>query len=58
MRILAHSYRARHQSGFSAYMALQSALMRHYLRRGGTVQQWCSRMAPAFRDRYAGELLG
>jgi hypothetical protein len=58
MRILASSYRARHQTGFSAYMALQCALMQHYVRRGGTVQQWCSRMAPAFRDRYAGELLG
>jgi hypothetical protein len=58
MRILASSYRAKHPTGFSAYMALQSALLRHYLKRGGTVQHWCARIAPAFHSRYAGELLG
>jgi hypothetical protein len=57
MRILATSYRAKHASGFSAYMALQAALMQRYLRRGGTIQQWCARLAPAFRRRYAPELL-
>jgi hypothetical protein len=39
-------------------MALQAALLRHYLARGGTVQAWCSRLAPAFQQRYAGTLLG
>lgn len=57
MRMLASSYRAKHPTGFTAYMALQSALMRRYVRRGGSVQQWCARIAPAFHRRYAGELL-
>lgn len=55
--ILAREYRARHSTGFRAYMALQAALMRRYLRRGGTVQAWCARMAPAFQRRYGSELL-
>jgi hypothetical protein len=56
--ILASSYRAKYGSGFSAYMALQAALLRHYLARGGTVQVWCARLAPVFQQRYARELLG
>jgi len=55
--ILATQYRARHGSGFAAYMALQAALLRHYLARGGTVQGWCARLAPAFQQRYAPILL-
>ncbi|MGH7128382.1 MAG: hypothetical protein ACREIV_07420 [Planctomycetaceae bacterium] len=58
MKLLASSYRAKHQTGFAAYMALQAALMRHYVRRGGTVQHWCACMAPIFHERYAQELLG
>jgi hypothetical protein len=58
MKMLASSYRAKHATGFSAYMALQSALMCRYVRRGGTVQQWCARIAPAFHRRYASDLLG
>jgi hypothetical protein len=57
MRILATTYRAKHPTGFSAYVGLQAALMQRYLRRGGTIQQWCARLAPAFRQRYAPELL-
>jgi hypothetical protein len=55
--ILAEHYRARHGSGFAAYMALQTVLLRHYLARGGTVQGWCARLAPAFQQRYANLLL-
>ena len=55
--ILARSFRAKHGSGFAAYMALQAALMQHHLKRGGTVQQWCARLAPAFQRRYSAELL-
>lgn len=50
--ILATKFRAEHGSGFAAYMALQAALLRHFLARGGTVQVWCVRMAPAFQRRY------
>ena len=56
--ILASLFRAKHGSGFAAYMALQTALMRHHLNRGGSIQQWCARLAPAFQRRYASELLG
>lgn len=55
--ILAAQFRARHGSGFAAYMALQAVLLRHYLARGGTVQGWCVRLAPAFQERYAHLLL-
>ncbi len=55
--ILARSYQAKHATGFGAYMALQAALMRRYVRRGGTVQAWCTRMAPAFQRRYGRVLL-
>ncbi len=51
--ILALQFLARHESPFAAYMALQRTLMRHYLSRGGTEEAWCTRIAPAFRRRYA-----
>ena len=51
--ILAQQYLARHASPFAAYMALQRALLEHYLMQGGTTEAWCSRIAPAFRRRYA-----
>jgi hypothetical protein len=51
--ILAEHYRAKYGTGFAAYMALQAVLLRHHLARGGTVQGWCARLAPAFQQRYA-----
>lgn len=51
--MLADVYIARYGSGFEAYMALQSALLQRHLARGGTIQSWCERIAPAFRRRYA-----
>lgn len=50
--ILAEYYLARHETRFKAYMALQCALLRCYLSRGGTPERWCSEMAPRFRARY------
>jgi hypothetical protein len=38
-------------------MALQVALMRRHLARGGTIQSWCARLAPAFKRRYESHLL-
>ena len=51
--ILVQEYLARHGSPFAAYMALQRALLRQFLARGGTEEIWCTRIAPAFRRRYA-----
>jgi len=51
--VLAQHYLAQHASPFAAYMALQRALMRQYLLRGGTEEDWCRMIAPAFRRRYA-----
>ena len=51
--MLGELFLARHGSGFAAYMALQRALVRHWTVRGGTEQDWCERLAPLFRARYA-----
>jgi hypothetical protein len=55
--VLADAYLARHTSPFEAYMALQCALLARFIRRGGTSAEWCDRLAPAFRRRYAPILL-
>jgi hypothetical protein len=44
-------------SGFGAYIALQCALMRHHIARGGTAEDFCARLAPAFHRRFAPVLL-
>jgi hypothetical protein len=44
-------------SRFAAYAALQCALMRRHLARGGTAEDFCDRLAPAFHRRYAPMLL-
>ena len=44
-------------TGFAAYVALQCALMRRYLARGGTTEDFCLRLAPAFHRKYAPLLL-
>lgn len=50
--ILAQKYLARYDTPFAAYMALQRALLLHYLSRGGTEERWCQEIAPIFRRRY------
>ncbi|MGI9179156.1 MAG: hypothetical protein ACR2H9_01385 [Longimicrobiaceae bacterium] len=42
---------------YSAYIALQCALMRRYIARGGTAEEFCQRLAPAFHRRYGRLLL-
>jgi hypothetical protein len=42
---------------FDAYVALQCALMRRYVNRGGTTEEFCERLAPAYHRRYAPVLL-
>ncbi len=49
-------YRIAYPSGFAAYLALQRALMARYQARGGTAEDFCQRLAPVFRRRYAGLL--
>jgi len=56
--LLAHLFLARHSSALAAYNALQVRLLRRHLRRGGTVDGWCDRMAPAFRRRYGWMVTG
>jgi len=42
----------------AAYLALESALMRRFLARGGTVEEFCERLAPTYHRRYAPVILG
>ena len=42
---------------FEAYLALQCALMQRFVARGGTPEDFCLRLAPVFRRRYAPLLL-
>jgi len=42
-----------HPTGFGAYIALQCALMRRFRARGGTHEDFCNRLAPVFRRKYA-----
>ena len=42
---------------FGAYVALQCALMQRFIARGGTSEEFCLRLAPAFHRRYASVLL-
>ena len=44
-------------SRFAAYVALQCALMRCFLARGGTAEDFCIRLAPVYHRRYAPVLL-
>lgn len=49
-------FTARHGTGLRAYMALQRALMLHYVARGGTEAEFCERLAEAFYRRH-GQLI-
>lgn len=48
----------RADSPLAAYNALQIALMRRFVARGGSAELWCHRLAPAFRRRYGWMLEG
>lgn len=54
---LSRQFAARYPTGFAAYLALEVALMRHFVARGGTEEEFCVRLAPAFHRRYASLLL-
>jgi hypothetical protein len=42
---------------FAAYAGLQCALMKRFIARGGTAEEFCARLAPVFHRRYAPLLL-
>lgn len=42
---------------YAAYVALQVALMKRFIARGGSLEDFCARLAPAYHDRYAASLL-
>ena len=54
--MVADFYLARYDTRLKAYNALQMALMRCFLERGGSIDEWCTRYAAAFRRRYGGML--
>lgn len=51
-------YVAVQPTGYAAYLALQAALMRRHLARGGTLEDFCARLAPIFHRRFGPALLG
>jgi hypothetical protein len=51
-------FAARYPTGLAAYLALEVALMRRYVARGGTEEDFCRRLAPVFHRRYAALFLG
>ena len=38
------------------YLTLQLALMRRFIARGGTPEEFCRRIAPAFRRKYGARI--
>jgi hypothetical protein len=42
----------------AAYLALQCALMRRFLAKGGTAEEFCERLAPIYHQRYAPLIFG
>jgi hypothetical protein len=42
---------------YGAYLELQRALMQRHMNRGGTPEDFCTRLAPAFHRRYGPVLL-
>ena len=56
MREIARRFAALHGTGFGAYLALERALMGHYVARGGTEADFCERLAAAFHRRHGGLL--
>jgi hypothetical protein len=50
--LLGDSYLSQSHTRMAAYNRLQTALMRRFLKRGGTLERWLECIAPAFRTRY------
>ena len=50
--LLGQYYLSKCPTPLAAYNNLQAALMRRFLRRGGTIERWVAVFAPRFRHRY------
>jgi hypothetical protein len=50
---ITRKYLVGHPSPLAAYLALQCALMRRFVAGGGTLEEFCERLAPAYRRRFA-----
>lgn len=50
--ILISKYVAEAKTPLAAYNLLQLAHIKLYIAEGGTVEEWCIRMAGPFRERY------
>lgn len=50
--LLADWYIAKCRNGFAAYTTMQASLLARFIRRGGSVDEWVERLAPAYRRRY------
>ena len=44
-------------TGLAAYIALECALMRRYIARGGTAEAFCEHLAPVYHRRFGRLLL-
>jgi hypothetical protein len=55
---LTRRYLAMYPTRFAAYVALEVALMRRFVATGGTEEEFCRRLAPAFARRYGFLLRG
>ena len=55
---LTRRYLALYPTRFAAYVALEVALMRRFVAAGGTEEEFCRRLAPAFARRYGFLLRG
>ena len=55
---LSRRFVARYPTRLAAYLALEVALMRRFVARGGTEEEFCRRLAPVFHRRYALAVLG
>ena len=52
MTVLGDLYLSKSPTRLAAYNRLQTALMRSFLKRGGTLERWLECIAPVFRTRY------
>jgi hypothetical protein len=55
---LCRRFVARYPTRLAAYLALEVALMRRFVARGGSEEEFCRRLAPVFHRRYAALLVG
>jgi hypothetical protein len=51
-------YLGRYSSPLAGYLALQCALMRRFIARGGTDEEFCTRLAPVYRRRFGRSFFG